>query len=228
MLDRIHILLCLFSSEDRKSLFKLFALILVGAILEIAAVAVIPLFVLAIADRDGFDQMLPGFADFSIAGTSDLEVISGGSVVVISIFLFKSGYLGAVLIIQQNLLYKIMRKLSYDLYRDYLRLPYIVHIQRNSSEQIRNLKRTIPVLIVGVLNPLLSMITAFVLMLGLILFILIQQPLAFLVVVGTLGLGSGLFLLLTNRRLYHYGVVSQEEERKSIALVQEGLASLLK
>ena len=56
------------------------------------------------------------------------------------------------------------------------------------------------------------MITAFVLMLGLILFILIQQPLAFLVVVGTLDLDLGFFCYL--RIGAHHYVVSQEEERK--------------
>ena len=227
MLDQVRGLSKLISSPNRRSLQKLFVLILIGAILEIVSVAVIPLFVLAIANRADFNQVLNDYLDVSIVDLSVLEVIAGGSIIVIVIFFLKAGYLAMVLVLQQGLLYKVMRELSSKLYRDYLMLPYAVHVRRNSSEQIRNLKRTIPVLILGVLNPLMSVITAFVLMLGLMTFLLIQQPLVFLIVVGTLGLGSGLFLFITNKRLYNYGVVSQDEERKSIALVQEGLASFI-
>ncbi|WP_238761207.1 ABC transporter ATP-binding protein [Leptospira levettii] len=116
-------------------------------------------------------------------------------------------------------------KLSRTLFKKYLDQPYLFHVNRNSSELIRNTSTEVATL-VSMVQQALSFFNEAITMVGISIFLIYVEPIGALVVVGSLGLAAGLTFALARKKLLTLGLQRQSHEAERIRHFQQGLGGI--
>ncbi|WP_167881020.1 ABC transporter ATP-binding protein [Leptospira levettii] len=116
-------------------------------------------------------------------------------------------------------------KLSRTLFKKYLDQPYLFHVNRNSSELIRNTSTEVAAL-VSMVQQALSFFNEAITMVGISLFLVYVEPVGAFVVVGSLGLAAGITFALARKKLLTLGLQRQNFEAERIRHFQQGLGGI--
>ena len=227
MLRSFHHLWSLFSYRERVHAIVVFALTFAGALLEMIGVGAIPVFIGLLANPERFmafpwvASMLP---KVGITTPRDL-VISGGAGLLV-LFVLKNAYIAALMDLQGRFVYNRFIALSTRLFDGYLRAPYTFHLQRNTSELLRNTNQETTTLVQFVFVPALLVLTEVLVILCVTALLVFIEPLISVLVFAVLGGSSLLFWKLVRRRTGQLGLVQQQERRWMIQAVNEGLGGI--
>ena len=183
-----------------------------GALIPILTLVLNPEKLLAIAIVNDF------FSRFNISSTKDL--IGVALALLLGIYLIKVLFQVFLSYIQNRFLSNFTRSVFYRLYNGYTNQPYAFHVQRNTSEFIKNLQVEI--------NGFMAYLTA---MLGLMteigLALAITVTLIYIEPVGAVGillfflLASGLFYQVFRKKLARWGTLRIRFEETIAKLVLE-------
>lgn len=128
--------------------------------------------------------------------------------------------------LRTHLTYATGADLSVEIYGRTLFQPYAVHISRNSSEVIDGISVKVGTVIVGVLAPIIVILSNGLMLAVILLALLLYQPIVALISIGGFGLLYALIYLGARARLQANSrevAVSSTERIKSL---QEGLGSI--
>jgi len=222
-------LIDLLSGAERRSFALLVVLMLLEAILEMAGVAVVPLYITVLAYPDKIidnpllrDMLTPAWREWL---TREHLLIWGG-VAMFALYGVKTAYVVFLAYWKARFAQTRALKLGTRLFSAYLRAPFIFHLRNNSSELQRNINQECQQLAVRVLMPMVEFISNGFILLGIsavLVAILDLRVLAWLG--GFLGVGIGIGTLLQNR-VRHLGVDAQAYRGAVIRSVTEGLGGV--
>ena len=116
--------------------------------------------------------------------------------------------------------------LSLDIYRRTLYQPYSVHISRNSSQVISAITSKTNTVIYSVLVPIVSLVSAFIILVGILIFLIYLNPLIAIISFGGFGLIYLIIIKFTRRRLLIDGQCIARESSDVIKCLQEGLGGI--
>lgn len=116
--------------------------------------------------------------------------------------------------------------LSFEIYRRTLRQPYSVHVGRNSSELISGITGKVGRTILGILLPVIQLVSATVLFTALFLTLVAINPGVALLAALGFGLSYGVVIIAARRRLVANSKVIAEENTRVVQALQEGLGSV--
>lgn len=116
--------------------------------------------------------------------------------------------------------------LSVEVYRRTLYQPYWVHASRNSSETISGITSKVNITVFGVMLPLLTLISAIVLLVAVTVVLFIIDPAVALIAAIGFGASYGLITWLTRRRLEQNSQRIAHEQTQVIKALQEGLGGI--
>lgn len=116
--------------------------------------------------------------------------------------------------------------LSIEVYRRTLYQPYWVHAARNSSDTISGITSKVNITVFGVLLPLLTLISSFVLLAAVMIALIVIDPVIALVAIVGFGASYGLVTWLTRRRLERNSLRIAFEQTQVIKALQEGLGGI--
>ena len=117
-------------------------------------------------------------------------------------------------------------ELSIDVYRRTLYQPYCVHVARSSSEVISGTMNKVGGTVLGVLLPLLTLLSSVILLAALIFTLIAIDPLIAIVAASCFGGSYGFITWVAGRRLKRNSQVIATEQTKMIKAVQEGLGGI--
>jgi ATP-binding cassette subfamily B protein len=111
-------------------------------------------------------------------------------------------------------------------YRRTLYQPYDVHVARNSSEVISGITNKVGGTVLGVLLPLMTLISSAMLLLVIPLALIAIDPVVALI--ATVGFGAcyGVITWLSRRRLYYNSRRISDEQTRVLKALQEGLGGI--
>lgn len=224
MVSVLKKLFSLLPSTDKVKLLILFIMMLVGALLEVVGVGMIPVFVSIIAAPQmllEYDRLAPLWFFFGIDNDGDLLVY--GSLLLICVYAVKNAYTVFSKYIQARFIWGRYAMIGQNLFRLYMKAPYEFHLNRNSSELLRNVTHESLYLAKHIMTPLLKLMMDAVLVMGIFAMLLWVEPLITLMVFILLGGGGGLFLKLIKERIRQYGLMAQKDRGSMIKVVNEGL-----
>lgn len=217
----------LFTPRDRLKLLGLLGMMLLAAVLEVAGIGVIPAFVATIADPEGV-KAYPVIGDlisyFGI-GTQK-ELLTYGAISMIVVFLVKNGYILFFQYYKTRFIYNRMYEFSRRMMEAYMQAPYTFHLKRNTSELLRNTTQEVKLMVNQFLMPSMEFAQRAVLVIGILLFLFVVEPLITLVVFVFLGLIAGGFLSMTSKKNKYYGKKAQVHRHGAIKSVSQGLGGL--
>ena len=138
---------------------------------------------------------------------------------IILIFLVYSSYK------QSNFVNNLSRDLSKELFEGYMQMPYVFHLQRNSSELQRNIQIEI-LHFGGICLAALSLATEISTILGICILFLYVEPIGAISVIVFFGFFTYIFNRITNSRIKRWGYQRQEFDGLSNKYLLEGLGGV--
>lgn len=223
--EQLRRLLWLLSPRERLNAAILLVLMLVGAALEIAALAAVPAFVSAVVNPEAM-RSVPVVGELLAtvsAGVGDRERVLWGALALVGIFAVKNGFLVFNYYIQIRYVANRRTALAGRLIRTYMAAPYGFHLAHNRSELLRNIDNEVKNLCYQVISTLLDLATKVAILLGVLGFLMVVEPwitLAWIVFVGSLAYAGIRFV---SPRLRDSGLVQQ----KACAEVNQALYQAL-
>lgn len=219
----------LLNGAERRSLVLLVVLMLCEAVLEMACVATVPLYITALAYPEKLiDNPLLRIA-LSPAWRAWLgreHLLVWGGVGMFALYALKTAYGVFLAYWKARFAQTRALKLSVRLFSAYLRAPYIFHLRNNSSDLQRNINQECSQLAVRVLMPMVEFSSDILILFGISALLITMLDLRVLVwFAGFLGVGIGVATLLQNR-VRRLGVESQQHRGMVIRSVTEGLGGV--
>lgn len=148
------------------------------------------------------------------------------SVVIAAFFAARAVLLVVQTYVQHRIVLHTGVRLSNRLFAGYLAMPYEFHVNRNSSELIRNCHDTINLFVSKVLNPATRLCSEALLVAGVVIVLLWTAPAATVLAVGLLGLTALVLLRVVHPKLDRLGTIHQSMVSRAIQSLQQGLAGI--
>ena len=129
------------SSDQKRQLLVLAGLLLIAVIFEMVGLGVlIPVLSLLLNPDIGSEYpiLLP-FLEF-VGNPTQNQLINGGMITLVFIYIINTFYIIFFGWRQSKFTAKLTSQISQQLLLGYLRQPYTIHLQRNSSELISNIQ----------------------------------------------------------------------------------------
>lgn len=202
-------------------------MILIGVFLEGLGIGIVFPFVSLILDAESaFEIEIIGPILNDLSGGDTRWIVFFSTIVFVSVFLIKNAFLLLVVYVQARFTFRNVQSLAQRLYRRYLYSPYTLHLERNSSDYIRNIgNATISVFMGSFMGWLTIFTEVFVLgAIAVVLFIL--DPLL------TLGVGVGVSIAIAayyaglKERLVSWGERTLKAEKRMLQELQQGFHSI--
>lgn len=227
MTDIIKKIFYLLPKGDAIKVIALFLMMLLAAFLELAGIGMIPAFVAVVAVPDrvlDFKPVEPIFTYLNIHNAQDLLLF--GSIALVLMFIVKSAYIIFFGYIESRYLNNRRYIVSHKMMSTYMQAPYTFHLNKNSSELVRNVNGEVNIIVNNILQGLLRIAKDGFMMITILGFLFYYNPVITLVVLMLSGGGAGSFIFFTQTKMKQYGEEALEHRRKMIKTLFEGISGL--
>lgn len=226
-ISTVRKILSIITIPERNGAVILLGLMFVSMALEMIGVGlVIPMInVISAPDTFSSNSYMQGVIQF-------LEIESHESLIVIvvlgfvSVYIIKNLFLGFFSWYKIRYISNLRMNISNRLFKLYLHQPYTFHLQRNSGQLIQNISIEVTIFTGRLLNPLMSLCTEGLVLLGIALVLVIVEPIGALIVIVVLGAAGGSIHYFTRKHVARWGRERQYHEGKRLQRLQEGLGGV--
>jgi len=208
---------------QRRSAISLLLLMLIGMALETFGIALVmpALSLMTIEDLSGRYPVLdPWLA--ALGYPTQRQLVVAGMLAFVTVIAVKAAVLALLAWRQARFAFGLQASLSERLFAGYLRQAWTFHLQRNSAQLIRNATREVA-LSTDVSLSMVALLTESFVVLGILILLLIIEPIGAMVVVTTLALAAWSFHQVTRVKLLRWGEARQHHEGMRIQHLQQGL-----
>ena len=176
-------------SSERRSLIGVFALILIGTVLETFSVGMmIP--VLSVIASDSQKISLVFFTIEPSLDKSQLIQLAVG--LILAVYVLKNVFLAGSTWIQRGFLTRVTSRIAARMLEIYIRQPYAFHLRKNSSTLIRNTQDASMLVAAGI-EPMLTILTEGLIAVALFTVLVVVEPVGTICVIGLLLFATFIF-----------------------------------
>lgn len=228
MIEQLNKLRPLFSRRDKLKYLVMFAMMGVGALLEVVGISAVPAFIATLAVPEEV-RALP-YADVVLGAlgiTTPTQLVVAGAIAFIVVFALRAAYLIFLTYVRIRMTEHHRVRIARKLFDAYMRAPYEFHLGRNTAELLRNVNSETKSIITGIINPILSLSLNAMMTIGIVGVLIYATPWSALVAVVVVGGGGWLFLRTVRDRMKRYGKAARTERKKSIQAVNQGLGGFM-
>ena len=224
MISAISKLISLFTPSQQRAALILVVLMLGGMVLETLGIGLVVPAMMLFTQAD-LAVRFPRVSQFlASAGLTDRNhLIVAGMLTVAAVFTLKCFYVAFVTAWQMRFVYGVQADISRRLFVGYLYKPYTFHLQRNSSELVKNVINATNELTMTGLVAVLILATECLVLSGIGLLLLYVEPVGALLAAGFLAIFGYTFNRATRRGIRRAGVAKQDHEEKRIRYMQQAL-----
>ena len=212
-------------SQRRRSLYLMW-LMLIGMILETAGIGVImPALSLMTENNDiaAMPELKPILSYLN--NPQEGELLAIFMVFLIVFFIIKTVFLIYLSFSHNTFVFNLQESISKKLFSVYLHQSYTFHLQRNSSELVRNVIGEVQQL-TGVFSAGLTFITELLVLLGITLLLFAIEPIGATIVIVVLSLSGFIFDRYTKKYIKQWGEDRQYHEGLRMKHLHQGLHSV--
>lgn len=226
MKNTLKNILQLFNKREKKKLLILFILMVFAALFETIGIGLIVPFV-GIATNPGMiqEQAILSYIYelFMFRSTTGFVIFS--VVFLLSIFILKNLYLLVFNYVQYRVILNQQVKLSRELFKEYLTKPYTFHLQRNTSNLLRNVNEEVPKVFQGIILSGFQLLTEGLVITFILILLLFTSPVATITASVLLGVSVLLFFKVFRKKVSHLGKEQQKVSGAIIKWVNQGLGA---
>ncbi|MCL7746081.1 ABC transporter ATP-binding protein [Halalkalibacter alkaliphilus] len=226
MIDTIKKLLILFNKNEKKKLFIIFLMMIVAALFETIGIGLIVPFVGMVTNPGMIqEQAILSYIYelFKFQTTTGFIIFS--VVFLLSVFLLKNVYLLFFHYVQYRVIYNQQVKLSRELFKEYLTKPYTFHLQKNTSNLLRNVNGEVPKVFQGIVMSSFQLLTEVLVITFILILLLLTSPVATITASVLLGGSVVIFFKVFRRKISYLGKEQQKVSGTIIKWVNQGLGA---
>lgn len=222
-------LFALLNGAEKRSFVILVVIMLAEATLEMLGVAIVPLYITALAYPESIithPWLRAGLTPAWQAWLSGERLLVWGGLGMLAFYACKTVYAFVAGYWKARFAQNRALKLSLRLFRAYLEAPYVFHLRNNASDLLRNVNQECTQLATRVLLPMVESISNALILCGISAVLVVTMPLpvlAWMLCFLLLGIGSATAL---QQRVKHLGNVAIEQRARTIQTVTEGLGGV--
>jgi ATP-binding cassette, subfamily B, bacterial PglK len=225
MVSGLKKLWLMFSPAQRRSGILLLGLMIIGMVLETLGISlIIP--ILALMTKGDLSSDYPILLPWLelLGNPSQEELIVFAMLILAGVYIIKVLFLIFLVWLQARFISWVNSDFSLRLFTGYLRQPYTFHLQRNSVELIRNAVNQTGQA-TGAIQAYLSIATESFILFGILVLMLVVEPVGTLMVVSVFGLSSWGFYHFTRERIKFWGETFQSHDKLRLQYLREGLGA---
>jgi len=214
-----------FQIEEKKIIVFLFIILLIVGVLELFGLVLVIPYVNIMVDNSamvGYAHKYP-ILDHFTNSTNDYRVEI--SLWFASFYLLKNLLLSGFMFIEQTLLKIIQTNIKDRMYFYYMRQPYTFHLDINTSKLVRSISYDANRFLNSVLKSISILISEILLFLGVLVVLVINNPIALYVFLFMIFPVIVTYILI-KRRIVLWGEIVQQRESDSIRFLQEGIGGI--
>lgn len=227
MSNRIQNAYTLLLPKDRLRLGFLFLLMIIAALIEVAAVAAIPLLVSSISNPNELlnHDFFSGL--FLFLGINDSKtLLTFTAFLVAGAFILKNIFLIGYKYLASAYVFAIYTSLGDRLFSAYLKTSYEFLLHRNSAELLRNVTQDTQLFTLKVVYPFLKLIMDACVVIGIIALFLFADPMLTLISAGVLGSSALILMYGLKNTISKFGKQEQTYRARVIQTVNETLSGI--
>ena len=210
--------------ERRWRWVLLLVLALIVSGLEMLGAVIVYALLALVADPGGaVDLPVVGDPRRSFPTVDDEAFLLGTVAIMAVFFLLRAAVKVFAKYAQARLANNAGARLSTRMLEGYLLWPYEWHTSRTTAELIRNGHTVVQELVKNVLLPVIQLMAALVVVLGLLTVLFALAPLATLGAALVIGGAAAIVLIIVQPRIKHYGRVNHDESKTTYRVIQESL-----
>jgi ATP-binding cassette, subfamily B, bacterial PglK len=217
----------LFSRREKIKAAGLFVLMTMSALAEMVGIGAVPAFILIVASPyKVMTHPISGAIVGWLGIETDRQLLVVGSVGLIAFFLLKGFLVSVINYVRIRFVQHKYIDLSGRLFASYMLAPYAFHLNRNTSELLRNLMSETSLVVNQVFMPLMTLVLNLVTMLFILALLMAVQPLFTLFALSGLGGVTYLLMKAVEKKMGSYGRQEMLHRQVSNKAVMEGLAGV--
>ena len=205
----------------------LFVLMGVGSFLEAVGLAALPGYVALVTKPSMITDSRLGPWLPSLPDKPSLAIVAVASVALIGFIIIKGIFLAFVAYVQARIINGQRVRLCDRMFRIYQAAPYEWHLQRSSSDLLRNIQVDTGQVLSGVLMPLLDLAMGIIMVTFVGAMLIIATPGVTLLCLVVIGAAVLLIIRLFQKYLHETGRVLRREAAKSIQAIQQAFGALI-
>jgi ABC-type multidrug transport system fused ATPase/permease subunit len=210
--------------RDHYKIVILFILMVLASFFELVGISLIPAFIISIAEPDKiFEVNVLGdiLLEYGINTSQKLALF--GAILLTFVYLLKNMYLTFFQYLKHKFLLNRKLYLQKRLFLAYLTAPYTYYISKNSADLLRNVNSEINKIVTGTMMPFLEVSLNAIMFLFIIVALLVLEPVITLITVFLLGGGSYVFLKITQKKTEDSGRISRRASGDMNRMILQGL-----
>jgi ABC-type multidrug transport system fused ATPase/permease subunit len=216
----------LLTRGNKKELVYLTFLLIIGMILEMGGVGIlIPALSFLLNTNLESHPSYAGYIKLIFGEISAARIIMYGLIGMFVFYLVKQTFLIYSTYRQSKFVNNLYRDLSKELFTGYMQMPYVFHLQRNTSELQRNIQVEI-LHFSGICLAALSLATEITTIIGICVLFLYVEPIGAISVIVFFGFFTYVFNKITNARITSWGYQRQEFDGLSNKFLLEALGGV--
>lgn len=216
----------LFNKRERKKFGLILVLMIGAALLETLGVGLMLPFVGIITNPDIINtQPVLNYVYELFNFTSYSSFMIFLVIIMMSLFIFKNLYLLAFFYVQYRILLNQQVKLSSQLLKNYLQKPYTFHLQRNSSDLLRNVTAEVPKVFQGMILPAFQLMTEILVITFILTLLVVTAPIATISAIAILGTSIAVFYTVFKKKISRLGTEQQAVTGKMIKWINQSLGA---
>lgn len=210
-------------SKDIRKLSYILALTIIAALFELLGIGlIIPILNIFAGNEFNFNFK---YLDF-LSSFSTEQVVSSFSIILVLVYFLKFFVLKNLIYLQNNFSYKLFTDISKNIFKKYLYNNFAFHLNKNSSELIRNVQSEANLFSFGIIFPTVRLLSE-ILTFSFICVALIVYDWQASVITIVLMSSVGFFLLkITNKRLKKWGAKRQFHASLALKQLQQSFSSI--
>ena len=209
---------------NRRGIFILINIMLIGMLLEMIGVGLILPVIAILTQKDAivsYPELQPILGFLGNPGYEDLVV--SVMLLLLIVYLIKNIFLAFLAWTQNRFIFNLQSELSQRLFSLYLRQPYTFHLQRNSAYLVRNVRTEVGMFTGSVIQPATMIFSEGLVLVGICSLLMIVEPIGILIVMMVLGVAGWGFYRSTKRHITRWGKARQHHDGLSLQHLNQGL-----
>jgi ABC-type multidrug transport system fused ATPase/permease subunit len=219
-------LIQLFDRRERWKLGALSLLLFGGSLLEVVGIGIILPFIKIVGDPAAVltnPRINPWLTRFGLE--TPRSIIIAACTLLLALSLLKGIYVALTMRTAYRFTYNKVLSLTRQLLMNYLRAPYLFHVQRNTADLVKNITFETEA-VGGVLKFALFLPTEIIVVLGLAILLLVTQPGVGMLGIAVLGLLMWSVSAYSRKELVQLGKIRGEEHGRMIQWVNQSLGGV--
>lgn len=195
----------------------------IGAAFEVLSIGIVIPLIEVISDDEA---AVLKYAGSFFRSSTDQQIYSIILALFVGVYILKGIYLSCLAWLIGWFTFAIKADVSNSLMLSYLNLPYQIHLQKNSSQMIRNLTTEAAQLAQSAVNPILIIFSELVVICAIGIFLLIVEPVGSMMVMILMIALSFVFHRLVSNYTSKLGKIRQNADGMIIKEAQEALGGI--